>query len=610
MVSKGYWAILPFSSLKHMPHLKLSPSGVVPQRTRRPRPIMDYSFTGVNAASLALSPSAAMQFGHALPRLLQRIAYAPRHHGPPLLMKLDLSDGYYRVRLSPEAALELAVILPGPTPSTSVIGIPLCLPMGWRHSPPFFCAFTETAADIANASLNSHAALPPHPLEHPSQAHDVPQQQSFTPSAVHPPTAISDPSPLAFADIYIDDFIGLAQPSEAPRTLRAMLHAIDSIFRGYPLPRDPPARKQVISASKLSAGDGAWSTQKVILGWLLDTAAGTLSLPPHKEERILDLLQSFQPLKRTSRKKWYGLLGELRHMSVALPGARYLFSILQSLLVDQPSSKRLRLHPLVHTALQDWQHLANHITSIPLPIASLVPQAPSYIGAVDASGDGLGGFWVATTHGRSVPIAFRVPLPQHISTKLVSASNPSGTLTNSDFELAALLLGAALVATHTPTSPASLWLGSDNVAAVSWCKRGSTSSAGPTAHLLRWLAQLARVNTLSLTPIFVPGKSNTLADFCSRSFFLQDDNFLRQLNKRFPIQPSWTLVHPTGDMMSVLTSALSNEMLPLGSLSNGPMLPTPHGQPGLTSAPPSFVPLDRRCPTWATQTLDFFPPEN
>jgi hypothetical protein len=106
-------------------------------------------------------------------------------------------------------------------------------------------------------------------------------------------------------------------------------------------------------------------------------------------------------------------------------------------------------------------------------------------------------------------------------------------------------------------------------------------------------------------------------------------------------------------MMSVLTSALSNEMLPLGSLSNGPMLPTPHGQPGLTSAPPStltphctpqttqscpsnsspivtvgdkylpagllsvaaqwetpFVPLDRRCPTWATQTLDFFPPEN
>jgi len=75
-------------------------------------------------------------------------------------------------------------------------------------------------------------------------------------------------------------------------------------------------------------------------------------------------------------------------MSVALPGARFLFSILQSLLVDQPSSKRLRLPPLVHAALQDWQHLADSITSNPLPIASLVPQAPSYMGAVDASGYG------------------------------------------------------------------------------------------------------------------------------------------------------------------------------------------------------------------------------
>jgi hypothetical protein len=197
MVSKGYWAILPFSSLKHMLHLKLSPSGVVPQRTRRPRPIMDYSFTGVNAASLALSPSTAMQFGQTLPRLLQRIAYAPRHHGPPLLMKLDLSDGYYRVRLSPEAALQLAVVLPGPKPSTPVIGIPLCLPMGWRHSPPFFCAFTETAANIANTSITTPVALPPHPLEYSSQAHDVPRTQSFTPSAVHPPHSHQRPVPAS-----------------------------------------------------------------------------------------------------------------------------------------------------------------------------------------------------------------------------------------------------------------------------------------------------------------------------------------------------------------------------------------------------------------------------
>jgi hypothetical protein len=48
MMAKGFWTILPFHVIKHYPHLKLAPSGVVPQRTRRLRPIMDYTFTAVN----------------------------------------------------------------------------------------------------------------------------------------------------------------------------------------------------------------------------------------------------------------------------------------------------------------------------------------------------------------------------------------------------------------------------------------------------------------------------------------------------------------------------------------------------------------------------------
>jgi hypothetical protein len=55
MVAKGYWAILPYNAVRHLPHLKLSPSGVVPQREHRPRPIMDYTYTKVNQASLPLA---------------------------------------------------------------------------------------------------------------------------------------------------------------------------------------------------------------------------------------------------------------------------------------------------------------------------------------------------------------------------------------------------------------------------------------------------------------------------------------------------------------------------------------------------------------------------
>jgi hypothetical protein len=33
MIHKRYWTVLPYSAVRHLPHLKLAPSGVVPQRT-------------------------------------------------------------------------------------------------------------------------------------------------------------------------------------------------------------------------------------------------------------------------------------------------------------------------------------------------------------------------------------------------------------------------------------------------------------------------------------------------------------------------------------------------------------------------------------------------
>jgi len=496
-------------------------AGVVPQCTRRPRPIMDYSFTGVNQASLPLSPFQSMQFGHALPRLLQRIAYANPSHGLPLLLKLDMADGYYRIRLSPEAALEL-------------VGIPLCIPMGWTHSPPYFCSFTETAADLANLALSSSLPdmAPPHPLEIPSQLHDVPRESCFHDNILQPPTISHTLPPLSYVDVFIDDFIGLAQPPTAPGTLRRLLHSIDAIFRTHAKPDDKASRKQInsatkleVSATKLEVGDGAWSTEKVILGWLLNTTSGTLALPKHKADRLQLLLHHFATLRRTSRTKWCSLLGKLHHMSVALQGARYLFSVLQSVLSQQPTASRLCLSPFVHASLADWSILANTVTTYPVPITSLVPRAPHYVGAIDASKQGLGGFCLPTKFGKSPPSVFRVPFGE-ASLRLLTSDNPNGDLTINDLELAVFCMGACLLPQTTPLSYDSLWLGSDNALAVSWTTCGSISSTGSNAHLLRWLAQIARLHSISFKPILTPGNTNAIADFCSRSFHLSDAHFL------------------------------------------------------------------------------------
>lgn len=48
LCSQGYWAVLPYSAVRHWQGLHVSPLGVVPQRDRRPRLIVDYSYSGVN----------------------------------------------------------------------------------------------------------------------------------------------------------------------------------------------------------------------------------------------------------------------------------------------------------------------------------------------------------------------------------------------------------------------------------------------------------------------------------------------------------------------------------------------------------------------------------
>ena len=74
----------------------------------------------------------------------------------------------------------------------------------------------------------------------------------------------------------------------------------------------------------------------------------TIELPPHRLERLADILASIPPTqKRTSVKKWQTVLGELRSMSLALPGSRNIFSQMQNAL-STPTKTRIALKKGVH----------------------------------------------------------------------------------------------------------------------------------------------------------------------------------------------------------------------------------------------------------------------
>jgi hypothetical protein len=296
------------------------------------------------------------------------------------------------------------------------------------------------------------------------------------------------------------------------------------------------------------------------------------------------------------------------------------------------------------------EQLAHH----PTHIQCLVPNPPSFLGAVDASGAGVGGFWLSTPYTSPIhPMVFQQKFPSAVTDNFVTASNPSGTLTNSNLELAALVLGAAVLRHYHPTQHANLSCADDNSAAVRWCNKGSTSSTNARAYLLRWLANLTRVHDFALSAHFAAGTTNTLADFCSRSFHLSDQDFTIALQHHFPINGGWTVVHPPNDLALHMTSALSSKLLPMESppLGKTPLTipgnygpttataytwtqpPTPFLTPYLfskflhtatapaTFLPPHlrcaverwvtpFAPLARRWPTWDSTTPDYYHPAN
>ena len=161
---QGYWTVLPLEAVLDWPNLRLSPLGVVPQRERRPRLIVDYTFSGVNHDTVRLAPKEAMQFGRALQRVLTQIVHANPRYGPPKLAKIDIADGFYRVWIRIRDIPKLGVLLPRSDGGPELVAFPLALPMGWVESPPYFTTLTETACDLANQAMRqgSHRTQPHH----------------------------------------------------------------------------------------------------------------------------------------------------------------------------------------------------------------------------------------------------------------------------------------------------------------------------------------------------------------------------------------------------------------------------------------------------------------
>jgi hypothetical protein len=188
----------------------------------------------------------------------------------------------------------------------------------------------------------------------------------------------------------------------------------------------------------------------------------------------------------------------------------------------------------------------------------------------------MGGFAITP----ELNLLWRVPYSQTIQEQLVTANNPTGTLTNSDLELAAMVTGGILTAQHTLCPHPTILLASDNTPAVAWATKGSTTSHSTNAYLLHTLASQRRARPFQLNVCYTPGLTNLIADCCSRLFSLSDTEFLHHMNTTFPAKPCWTLVHPAPDLLSAVNYSLLKRLQPLGSHTADKTQTTTHGQYG------------------------------
>ena len=121
--------------------------------------------------------------------------------------------------------------------------------------------------------------------------------------------------------------------------------------------------KDSASVKKLVAGEGGWTCVKEVMGWILETETGKVTPPESKLTELLTLVDIPATQRKMGRKDLECLVGKVRSMHLAVPGAvAHLFHIQRAL--NQEGKERAWLSPAFHRKLAAWKALALQAASL------------------------------------------------------------------------------------------------------------------------------------------------------------------------------------------------------------------------------------------------------
>ena len=551
-VNAGFCKVVTWEELKTScpSNLKISPVAVVPQADRRGRIILDLSFPvyqevegsmaitqpSVNDTTVITAPTIPVK---EIGKVLRRLLYFMKKTRAGVWIcfsKLDISDGFWRLVVRPEDSYNFAYVLPQLPGQPLRIVIPSALQMGWVESPSYFCTVTESARDITQHLLTNNVTLPHHPVE------------DMMTIPVIPPRARAS-SPSCLPQVYVDDFCNAATQSKEggflAKVRRASVHGVHALFPETCITNHANG-KEPISRKKLDKGDGNFSTKKTMIGFEFNGITRTVRLQEDKSRSYTKEAHAMLRRKRIPIKTFQATVGKLRHAALILPAACGFFTPLNNIL--KAPEKSITLGEDAQAAVRDICTLIHQLHKRPTHVNELLPNPPSYVAYHDAAAEGAGGVWFSLVSNMQ-PLVWRVAFPQDIADEVRSDNNPTGSITNSDLELAAEVLAAAVMLAQAPvTKHVTLGTLCDNSPTVGWIERMASRSIFPTAgRLLRGLAYLLYTcRTGGIFTVHVPGPDNVMADIASRpakalSLFaptqshLSDHHFCSSFDTAFPL---------------------------------------------------------------------------
>ena len=199
---------------------------------------------------------------------------------------------------------------------------------------------------------------------------------------------------------------------------------------------------------KLKQGEGEYSTIKTLLGFDFDGVHKTMWLEEAKREKLITVLKGW--IRKASRERgidfaeFRSVIQKIRHAFKSIPQGVALLSPCNRILKVEPRYVYLHRNEQLLLSIKGCRTLLQELFKEPTRCRELASRWPDFVGIVDALSHGVGGV-VFGEKSKCPPTVFRWKWPTEITRDVKSVDNPEGRITNSDLEMAGIVMAWLVV---------------------------------------------------------------------------------------------------------------------------------------------------------------------